>query len=144
MRFCVPVRLPTCKLIFSQKCTEYETLLNICRTSDNKHHKAYLQRSKQKKNTRKFKKIPSITIAAALRAKKFKMISKAIEKMLKNGKEKELLHLLITTNSNIFAQTLHHQVKKQRYLNLVDSGRRNKYFCGNSNMGKFSLKIRKK
>ena len=64
--------------------------------------------------------------------------------MLKNGKEKELLHLLITTNSNIFAQTLYHQVKKQRYLNLVDSGRRNRYFRGNSNMGKFSLKIRKK
>ena len=64
--------------------------------------------------------------------------------MLKNGKEKELLHLLITTNSNIFAQTLYHQVKKQRYLNLVDSGRRNRYFRGNSNMAKFSLKIRKK
>ena len=64
--------------------------------------------------------------------------------MLKNGKEKELLHLLITTNSNIFAQTLYPQVKKQRYLNLVDSGRRNRYFRGNSNMGKFSLKIRKK
>ena len=64
--------------------------------------------------------------------------------MLKNGKEKELLHLLITTNSNIFAQTFHHQVKKQRYLNLVDSGRSNRYFCGNSNTGKFSLKLRKK
>lgn len=94
--------------------------------------------------TRKLKKIPGITIAPALRAKKFKMISKAIEKMLKNATEKELLHLLITTNSNIFAQTLHHQVKKQRYLNLVDSGPSNRYFCGNSNMGKFSLKIRKK
>ena len=48
--------------------------------------------------TRKLKKIPGITIAPALRAKKFKMISKAIEKMLKNATEKELLHLLITTN----------------------------------------------
>ena len=62
MRFSVPLRLPTCKLIFSQKCTGHETLLNICRTNDNKHHKAYifsvLSKKKILENLKKFQASP--------------------------------------------------------------------------------------
>ena len=58
------------------------------------------------------------------------MVRKPVEKIQKTGKgtEKELLYFLFTTDSNIFAQTLQHQVKKQRNLSLVDSGQHNECF----------------
>ena len=51
--------------------------------------------------------------------------------------EKELLYFLFTTDSNIFAQTLHPEVKTQRHLNLADYGPGNEHFRKNRNMGKF-------
>ena len=36
-----------------------------------------------------------------------------------------------------FAETCHPQVKKQKYVNLVDSGQSNNLFRGNRNTSKF-------
>ena len=65
-----------------------------------------------------------------------KMVSKADEK----GIENKLLYFLITTDSNIFAQSPHLQVKKQRYLNLVDSGRSMSIFVETATWANFERK----
>ena len=58
-------------------------MLNISRTSENKHV-IYI-----KKIDKKNKKFPVITIATALKAKKFKMTAEAVEKMQENGKKQQ-------------------------------------------------------
>ena len=59
--------------------------------------------------------------------------------MRKLGKdtEKELLYFLFVADYNTFTCTHHPQVKKQRYLNLADSGCSNKHLCENCNIAKF-------
>ena len=67
-----------------------------------------------------FKKISSITTATAIKTKKLKIVAEAVEKMQKKklGKstENESLQYTFTTDSNIFAETLHPQVKKSKYI----------------------------
>ena len=48
------------------------------------------------------------------------MLAEAVEKIEKKEKStgKELLYFLFTPDLDIFAQTLHPQVKKERYLSL--------------------------
>ena len=54
------------------------------------------------------------------------MVAEAVEKMQKKKKkkkrkkhrERELLYFLFTTDSNIFAQTLHPQVKKSKDISI--------------------------
>lgn len=53
------------------------------------------------------------------------------------GLEKGMAYFLYTTDSNVFAQTLHPQVKKHRYLKLAHFGWGNEHFHGNRNMHKF-------
>ena len=52
------------------------------------------------------------------------MLAEAVEKIEKKEKStgKELLYFLFTPDLDIFAQTLHPQVKKERYLNLNPRG----------------------
>ena len=71
---------------------------------------------------------PGITKAIALKAKKFKMVTEAVKKckIMRKGTEKELLYFLFTPYSNIFAQILHSQVKKEKISSR-----------GKCNMGKF-------
>ena len=56
------------------------------------------------------KKSPNITIAAELKAKTFKAVAEAVEKIqkMRKGTEKELLYFLFTSYSNIFGHTFHH------------------------------------
>ena len=56
-----------------------------------------------------------------------------MKKIMGKGTEKELLYFLFITNSNIFAQTVHPQVKKKIYPNLVDSGQSNNIFVETCN-----------
>ena len=59
-----------------------------------------------------------------------KIVAEAVEKMqkkkLEKSTEKESLHCTLTTNWNIFAETLHPQVKKANIL--VDSKQSNEHF----------------
>ena len=78
-----------------------------------------------------FKKISSITTATAIKTKKLKIVAEAVEKMQKKKKlgkstENESLHYTFTTDSNIFAETLHPQAKKANIL--VDSEQSNEHF----------------
>ena len=77
-----------------------------------------------------FKKISGNTTATAIKTKKLKIVAEAVEKMQKTklakSTEKESLHYTFTTDSNIFAETLHPQVKKANIL--VDSKQSNEHF----------------
>ena len=110
---------------FPKKCTGYETLLNIYRTPG----------------------FPGITIRAVILnpLKWSNTLKQFVGNLPTNCLSvsdhftKLVLKVLpFTTDWNIFAQTLHPQVKKKhRYLNLVDSDQSNEQFCGNSKIGKF-------
>ena len=62
----------------------------------------HFQNPKKKYWLENFKIIVKITTAAALKAKKFKAVAEAVEKIQKMGigTEKELLYFLFTTDSN--------------------------------------------
>ena len=67
------------------------------------------------------------TITTALKAKQIKM-EPTLWKISKKWEKGTL---------NMFAQTFNPQVKKQRYLNLVYSGRGNMYYRGSCNIDRF-------
>lgn len=71
---------------FSQKkCTGYETLLNIYKTRESKHHITYIFRFLRKDGNEKIKnKFQGITISTVAKAKNFKTVAKVVEKKAKN------------------------------------------------------------
>ena len=93
----LPLKLPTLKMIFFQNCAGHETLFNVCRTSETKHHKAYFSMILRKKMlTRKLKKIPGIAIVNALRAKIIKMVAEAVEKMQNKRKRRRKRAIILS------------------------------------------------
>ena len=104
------------------------------RTSEIKHHKAYVFRFLRKNDSQKIKKNffqtyqlrhfqAYFNTATALKARKFKIAAEAIEKISKRkwkNTAKELLYFQFTTDSDILAQTLPPQVNIDIWLILVE------------------------
>ena len=140
------LRLPIDKPIFSLKkykvwnttsCLQKryfmsaEMLLHVCRTSENKHNKAYI--------VRKFFRHHHSNCGKDEKCQKGNWSYwKNVKKKKENGKKHRnsantlSIHYLFR-----HAQVLHTQVKKQKNLNLVDSSWSYEHFHENRNMGRF-------
>ena len=92
---------------FPKQCTGYETMLNICRASENKHYSVYILKSQRKQNASW--KFLGITIPAALETKKLKMLAAAAEKKVNGKKRKAQKKSCYPFYSSLIQRYLHKQ-----------------------------------